>query len=169
MNDMNNMNNNGSMGTMDTMDNKESMKNNDSMGNMDTQKSNTATATITPASHTQIDDKAIRKMAGEAVMSVDGVLGIGGGIVNMFKKDDDVSTGVSVDLSDDNKKAKVNAKIITEYGKNIPEIVEKITSTVAEALHGMAGITTEEVNVEVADSLTREQYKEKFASNQQNQ
>ncbi|MGD9559634.1 MAG: Asp23/Gls24 family envelope stress response protein [Oscillospiraceae bacterium] len=109
----------------------------------------------------KIDDKAIKKMAGEAIGQVEGVLGLEGGIVGMLKSDDDVTKGLGITLSEDGKTASVSCKIITEYGKNIPEIVGNVQDKVRESLQRMAGLTVDKVEVEVTDTMTREDYQAK--------
>ena len=113
----------------------------------------------------KIDDKAIKKMAGEAISQVDGVLGVEGGLTDMLKSGDDVTKGLSVTMSDDGQKAQVSAKIITEYGKNIPDIVSGVQAKVQDALRSMAGLATDKVEVEVTDTMTREDYQAKNSKN----
>lgn len=109
----------------------------------------------------KIDDKAIKKMTGEAVAQVDGVLGLEGGLTDMLKSSDDVTKGLTVTLGEEGKTAKVSAKIITEYGKNIPEIVMNVQNQVQQTLMSMAGLTVEKVEVEVTDTMTPEDYQAK--------
>lgn len=115
----------------------------------------------------KIDDKAIKKMAGEAITKVEGVLGLDGGLTGMLKSDDDMTKGLSVTLGDDGKTAQVSAKVITEYGKNIPGIVANVQGTVAETLHAMAGLTVDKVEVEVTDTMTAQDYQAKNSKGRQ--
>lgn len=55
-------------------------------------------------------------------------------------------------------KADIAVKLITEYGKNIPDIVDQVTNKVAETLMSMAGITANKVEVEITDTMTREEF-----------
>lgn len=83
----------------------------------------------------------------------------------MLKSSDDATKGLSATLSEDGKKVQISAKIITEYGKKIPEIVGTAQNKVAEALQNMAGLTTTKVEIEVADTMTREDYQAKTSKN----
>lgn len=105
----------------------------------------------------KIDDKAVKKLVGEAVNGVDGVLDVTGGLTDLLKGDDDKTRGVSVTVSTDNR-AQVQVRIITEYGKNIPAIVDAVVGRVNESLHDIGGLNVEKVDVEITDTMTREQY-----------
>ena len=109
----------------------------------------------------KIDDKAVKRMAGEAISQVDGVLGVDGNLADILKSGDDVTKGLAVTVSGDGKNAQVSAKIITEYGRNIPEIVENVQAKVAESLRIMASLTVDRVEVEITDTMTREDYQAK--------
>lgn len=119
---------------------------------------NTQTTDSGMPKHTfKIDDKAVKKLVGEAVNGVDGVLDVTGGLSDLLKGDDDVTRGVSVTVSTDNR-AQVQVRIITEYGKNIPAIVDAVVNRVNESLHNIGGLNVEKVDVEITDTMTREQY-----------
>lgn len=107
----------------------------------------------------KIDDKAIKKLAGTAISQVNGVLGVEGNLTDMLKGSDDMTKGLQVSVEDN--KAQVSAKIITEFGKNIPEIVSEATRKVTEELQSTAGLTVEKVDIEVVDTLTKEEYEKK--------
>ena len=128
--------------------------------NMNTETSMPRTAGAMPQD-TKIDDKAIKRLAGEAISQVDGVLGVDGGLTDVLKASDDVTKGLSITLSEDGKNVQVSAKIITEYGKNIPGIVTNVQDKIRDALQNMAGLTVEKVEVEVTDTMTPDEYKAK--------
>lgn len=117
-----------------------------------------AAAPVQAPQNMKIDEKAIKKMAGQAVTKTPGVLGLAGGLPGMLKLTDDTTMGLDVTLSEDNKKVAVSAKVITEYGKNIPQIVEDVTHQVTETLQTMAGLSVEKVEVEVTDTMTAADY-----------
>ena len=115
--------------------------------------------TYTPApSNARIDDKVVKKLVGEAVFQVDGVLDAKDGLTDMFKSDDDMTRGITVSISDEHS-ATICAKIVTETGKNIPDIVNNITKADTETLQANAGIAVKDLEVEVTDTMTKEEYK----------
>ena len=115
--------------------------------------------TYTPApDNVKIDTKVVKKMAGEALLKIDGVLDAKGGLADTFKDEDDPTRGLSVSVSDDHE-ATVNAKIIVETGKNIPNIVNAATEAITNQLQNNAGLKVKSVCVEVVNTMTRDEYK----------
>ena len=110
---------------------------------------------------TRIDDRAIKKIAGEAIAQVGGVLGMAGGLADVLLPGDERIRGLTVTYLEGGS-IEVSARLITEYGKNIPALVAAVQYKVTEALHSMAGLDAEKVEVEVTDTMTREEYHEKM-------
>lgn len=118
------------------------------------------TGSFTPApENAKIDDKVVKKLAGEALAGIKGVLGVKGGLTDLLKDDDDPTRGVSVSVTED-QQVSVSAKIITEAGKNIPDIVNKATDAITQALQKTAGLKVKDICVEVTDTMTQEEYKQ---------
>lgn len=113
-------------------------------------------------SNVKIDNHVIKKVAGEAILGIDGLLGLKGGLTDLLKVDDDPTIGISVDMADDHV-ATISVKIIVETGKNIPNIVDAVTNAVTKALQNTTGIKVKEVCVEVVDSMTKEEYEAQSA------
>ena len=112
----------------------------------------------------QYDDSVLKKIVNTAVQQADGVLGLGStmmeGITNIFKSGDTASTrGVSVSQKDN--ELEVDIKLVVEYGKNIPAIVEQAEQRIRESLLEMTGKKVDKFTVAVVDTMTREEYKEK--------
>lgn len=115
----------------------------------------------TPApANAVIDEKVVKKLIGEAAARVDGVLDMKGSLGDFLKADDDPTRGITVSISDE-QQATVCIKIITEAGKNIPDIVNSITAGVTAALQNTAGLGVKDIGVEVTDTMTREDFDEK--------
>ena len=110
----------------------------------------------------RIDDKAIKKIAGEAIAQVVGVLGTAGSFADVLHPGDEHIRGLSVTFLEGGG-VEVGARLITEYGKNIPALVAAVQYKVTEALYSLAGLDAEKVEVEVTDTMTREEYQEKMA------
>lgn len=111
----------------------------------------------------KIDDKAIKKMAGEAISNVDGVLSVEGSLTDLLKSSDDITKGIGVTLSEDGKSVQITTRIITEFGKNIPAIVSNVQAAVEKTLHDVAGLVAEKVDVEITDTMSRAEYEAKTA------
>lgn len=111
---------------------------------------------IAPSNMTY-DDKLIKKMIGEILESTDGVLGAKGGFHDIFKKHDNITKGIRVDI-DDSKDASVKMKLYVEKGKNIPTIINQITTRIRDELQNTAGLKVRDVDIQVVDTMTQEEY-----------
>lgn len=107
----------------------------------------------------KIDDKVVKKLAGEALAAIDGVLGLKGGLTDVLKDPDDVTRGLSV-TADDSQNVELSAKIIAETGKNIPDIIGKATADITAAVQNETGLKVKNVCIEVADTMTAEEYRQ---------
>lgn len=121
---------------------------------------------FTPAPHNVvIDDKVVKRMTGEAIAGIDGILGVKGGLGDVLKNDSDPTRGVTVQVGED-QSATVCVRVITEAGKNIPDIVNKATAAVTEALQNTAGLRVKEVAIEVVDTMSRDEYEGKASADE---
>lgn len=116
--------------------------------------------------NTKYDDKVLKKIIASALMNVDGFLGTAeSGLTLALRKSADeeqeVLRGISASMKH-NHEVVVSIKAIVEDGKNIPTIVESINEQIMSALREVGGLETKAVNVEVADTMTREAYQEKY-------
>ena len=130
--------------------------------NMPNTQSTMPQGTSSAPENMKVDERAIKKIAGEAISGVDGVLGLAGGLTDVLKSSDDVTKGLAITTSSDGASAEVSAKIVTEYGKNIPDIVSQVQGNITKALQEMAGLTVDKVEVEVTDTMTADEYQEKM-------
>lgn len=105
-------------------------------------------------------DKVIEKIIGTALQSVDGLLAVSGGFLTDFKNkvvnSENVAEGVNVEVG--TKQVATDLKIVVEYGKDIPAIVDSIKAVVHEEVKLMTHLEVIEVNVEVVDIKTKEQF-----------
>ncbi|HFI0738884.1 TPA: Asp23/Gls24 family envelope stress response protein [Streptococcus suis] len=123
-------------------------------------------AKITEAEQTLIKgtvtyaDQVIEKMVGHALQHVPGLLSISGGfftdIKNKLINSSDVREGINVEVG--SKQVATDLKIVVEYGKDIPEIVETMKSIIGTEVKKMTHLEVVEVNVEVVDIKTREEF-----------
>ncbi|HFH9926387.1 TPA: Asp23/Gls24 family envelope stress response protein [Streptococcus suis] len=105
-------------------------------------------------------DQVIEKMVGHALQHVPGLLSISGGfftdIKNKLINSSDVREGINVEVG--SKQVATDLKIVVEYGKDIPEIVEAMKSIIGTEVKKMTHLEVVEVNVEVVDIKTREEF-----------
>ncbi|HFI0331608.1 TPA: Asp23/Gls24 family envelope stress response protein [Streptococcus suis] len=106
-------------------------------------------------------DKVIEKMIGIALESVDGLLEVSGGFFANLKdklvnSSDQPTTGVNVEVG--KKQVAVDLSIIAEYKKHLPTIYKDMKAIIESEVKAMTDLDVVEVNVEVVDIKTCEQY-----------
>lgn len=108
------------------------------------------------------DDKVIQKIVGIALEKIDGLLTVDGGFFsNLAEKlvnTDNVTSGIDVEVG--KKQVAVDLDIVAEYGKDITDIYEQIKKVISEEMNKMTSLDVIEVNVNVVDVKTREQYEQ---------
>lgn len=109
------------------------------------------------------DDKVIRKIAGLSASEIPGILAMSGnlisGITDMLKSSDDPTKGITVEVG--KKQVAIDMKVICEYGRNMPGIFQTIVDKVSSGIKEMTGLEVVEINVHVADVLTKEDFDRK--------
>lgn len=106
---------------------------------------------------TVIQNEVVAKIAGLAVREIEGVhklVSFGAGqavasLANSIRKSDMKDLGVHVEVGE--KEAAIDLRVITIYGKSIPEIAEAIKANVSRRIEEMTGLRVVEVNVDVID------------------
>ena len=104
-----------------------------------------------------IEEKVIKRLTGEAIAGIDGILGVKGGFSDLLKGEDDPTRGITVNMGDE-QTVTVCLKIITESGKNIPAIVTAATNAITNSLQNTAGLRVKDVAIEVSDTMSRAEY-----------
>ncbi|MGO3373752.1 Asp23/Gls24 family envelope stress response protein [Brochothrix thermosphacta] len=108
------------------------------------------------------EDKVLQKIIGIALEDVSGLLTIDGGffsnIAEKLVNTDSKTTGVNVEVG--KKQVAVDLDIVVEYGKNIPDLFEKIIQAIQKNVDDMTGLKIVEVNVNVVDVKSKEEYEE---------
>ncbi|MBF8808079.1 MAG: Asp23/Gls24 family envelope stress response protein [Enterococcus lacertideformus] len=106
------------------------------------------------------EDKVIQKIIGIALEKVDGLLTADGGFLsNVAEKlvnTDNVTAGIDTEVG--KKEVAVDMKIVVEYGKDIEDIYKKIKEIIAKEVQSMTHLKVVEVNVDVVDIKTKEEY-----------
>lgn len=106
------------------------------------------------------DDKVIEKIIGYALQEVDGLLDIKGGFFASVKdklvNTDNVTDGVHVEVG--TRQVATDLDIVVEYDRDIPAIVEKMKQLIYQQVKKMTALDVVEINVNVADIKTREEF-----------
>ena len=106
------------------------------------------------------EDKVLQKIVGIALESVDGLLTVDGGffsnIAGKLVNTDDVTSGINVEVG--KKQVAVDLDIVAEYGSDMTAIYDQIKEVVSTQVNKMTNLEVIEVNVNVADVKTREQF-----------
>ncbi|WP_156010104.1 Asp23/Gls24 family envelope stress response protein [Streptococcus ruminantium] len=105
-------------------------------------------------------DRVIEKIIGKSLETVPGLLSVSGGFLTDFKNkiinSDDVTEGVNVEVG--TKQVATDLRIVVEYGRDIPEIVDTIKLIISEEVTRMTHLEVIEVNVHVVDIKTRGEF-----------
>ncbi|BCP58111.1 Asp23/Gls24 family envelope stress response protein [Streptococcus suis] len=124
------------------------------MTQTDTKQTTAMKGTVTYA------DQVIEKMIGHSLQHIPGLLAVSGGfftdLKNKLINSSDVREGINVEVG--SKQVATDLKIVVEYGKDIPKIVETMKSVIGAEVKKMTHLEVVEVNVEVVDIKTREEF-----------
>lgn len=101
-------------------------------------------------SSVQIANEVVGVIAGIAASEVEGVVSMGGGIVDgltgiLGKKS--AARGVKVDI--DNNTTVIDLQLVVEYGCRIPEVARKVQESVKRAVESMTGLDIADINIHV--------------------
>ncbi|MFS1350677.1 Asp23/Gls24 family envelope stress response protein [Enterococcus faecium] len=106
------------------------------------------------------EDKVIQKIIGIALDEIDGLLTVDGGffsnIAGKLVNTDNTTSGVDVEVG--KKQVAVDLSIVAEYGKDVTTIYDKIKQVISNEVRKMTGLDVIEINVNVVDVKTKEQY-----------
>lgn len=115
-----------------------------------------------PETKLTFDDEVLAKIAGKTASNVDGVLSLEGNIfekvTDRISKGDDPTTGVNVDIDDENQKVSLKMDALLEYGKNAQSIFDKMVTKITTAVNEMTNMEVAEIKLNVKDVLTREEW-----------
>lgn len=115
-----------------------------------------------PETKLTFDDEVLAKIAGKTASNVDGVLSLEGNIfekvTDRISKGDDPTTGVNVDIDDENRKVSLKMDALLEYGKNAQSIFDKMITKITAAVNEMTNMEVAEIKLNVKDVLTREEW-----------
>lgn len=105
------------------------------------------------------DDKVIKKIAGIATDSVQGVLamsdGLIGGIADSLRAGDKTK-GIGAEVG--KKQVALDISVVCEYGRNIPLLFDEVSEKIRGAVLAMTGLELVELNMHVSDVLNKEDF-----------
>ena len=108
------------------------------------------------------EDKVIQKIVGISLETIPGLLTINGGffsnLADKIVNNNDVTSGIDVEVG--KKEVAVDLDIVAEYGVDISKIYEEIKRVIEKEVKHMTSLEVIEVNVNVVDIKTKEQYEE---------
>lgn len=96
----------------------------------------------------KFSSEVIETIAGIAASEIDGIIGMSGGVVEGFAEKlgrKNLAKGVSVEVGE--QEVAVDLQVIVEYGRNVPEIYQRVVEAVETAIHHMTGLRVIEVNM----------------------
>ncbi|MEW5945706.1 MAG: Asp23/Gls24 family envelope stress response protein [bacterium] len=104
----------------------------------------------------EIADEVIRSLAGSAVIEVEGVVGMRGGIIEGLKEATtgkrDFSKGVEIKkVPGDEPAYEIDVHVVVDSGVQIGEVGKKVQKSVKERVEGRTGNRVNAVNVHVVD------------------
>ena len=105
---------------------------------------------------TQIEDAVVSKVAGVAAQEIEGVRmgggtsrALGGIMDSVTGGGSSASRGVSVEVGQ--VEAAIDLTLAVEYGKNIPQLTQRVRRNVSERIQNLVGLRVTEVNIVVDD------------------
>lgn len=105
----------------------------------------------------------IEKIVALGLRDVPGVVGMKGGLINLFQDAfgvRDARKGVTVEVTPDSA-VRVNIAVFIAYGAYAPQVFEDVKSAVVDAVTGMTGLEVAGVNLRIEDVLTPEEIAER--------
>lgn len=107
-------------------------------------------------------DDAIKTITGEAICHVPGVLGLKGGLSDVFKRDEDLRRGISV--SRNKTGYEVSAHVIGDAAYDTEEILVAVRISITHALQEGAGMENIELSLSMVDSMSKSDFIEKHGA-----
>lgn len=106
------------------------------------------------------EDKVIQKIIGIALENVDGLLTVDGGffsnIAEKLVNTDNLTAGIETEVG--KKQVAVDMDVVVEYGKDIEKIYDEMKELIGKEVKNMTHLDVIEVNVNVVDIKTVEEY-----------
>lgn len=108
------------------------------------------------------EDKVVQKIIGIAIEHVDGLLSVDGGffsnVAGKLVNTDNTTAGIETEVG--KKQVAVDMDIVVEYGKDIEHIFEQMQEIIGKEVKNMTHLDVIEVNANVVDIKTKEEYEQ---------
>lgn len=128
--------------------------------NVSTEKNESTATTHEVKGSLTYENKVIQKIIGLALEKVPGLLDVDGGFFSSLTEKiintDNVTRGVNVEVG--KTQVAVDLNVVVEYKINVPELYNKIKKVVTSEVSQMTNLEVVEVNVNVVDIKTKEQF-----------
>ena len=117
-----------------------------------------------------VADKVLAKITKKVVAKVDGVLDLQGGILNSitstFSNEQDSTSGISINQSNDT--CLVELSMILEYGRKANEVFNEIDKLIKKEVYELTGVKVQAVKLDIVDLLTKEEFAKKKQAKEEN-
>lgn len=108
------------------------------------------------------DDKVIQKIIAIALERIDGLLTVDGGffsnVAGKLVNTDNETAGIETEVG--KKQVAVDMSIVVEYGKDIEDIFKQMKEIISEEVANMTHLDVIEVNVNVTDIKSKEEFEQ---------
>lgn len=101
---------------------------------------------------------SIEQAVGESIRHIPGLLALKSGPGDLFKTDGDLSRGISATETDTGVRVKI--KVIAEASYDPSSLIREMTDSITLALKDRLGLETDKLEVEIADTMTPEEFQE---------
>lgn len=108
------------------------------------------------------DDGVIEKIAGLAARNVDGVLSLDGGMLSgltdRLRSQADPTQGIDAEVGQ--KQVALDMHATVEYGKDIRQLFNQVTSRVVRDIKSFTGLEVVEMNLHINDVMSKREWQE---------
>lgn len=107
------------------------------------------------------DTKDIKEVVGQAISGIPGVLGLKGKLSDIFKKDEDLTRGISARKAGDGR-VSVSARVIADSGYNSGMLIDDMTEAITYALQAQLGLVADKIEIDIAETMTEAEFYDKY-------
>ncbi|WP_407892841.1 Asp23/Gls24 family envelope stress response protein [Lacticaseibacillus sp. N501-2] len=118
--------------------------------------------TLKANSRLTFDDYVIQKIAGICAQQTEGILSMDGNVVDKVSetlgRDERISKGIKVEVGE--QQVAIDMTAVIEYDADAQKLYDVLAAKVAQAVNRMTGLQVIELNLHVADVLTRREWQQ---------
>lgn len=124
---------------------------------------NVETETVQHENRLTFEPKVLEKIANYSVSNIDGILELRGDWTNsvrdFFSANDNRQDTKGVNAEVGEKEVALDLEVVGEYGKDLRAAFDKVIDIVVDNVQQMTGLKVVEVNMNVTDVMTANEYK----------